>query len=137
MLGLSVQQLRGAKHKDDPPELDTLLRLPADDARAALRSLVALQRRMRLTPLPFLPKSGYALWSAETSERGLCDARMQWVGGDYAHAESDASTQLALRGRDPFVDNDLASRATFVAACDAIFGALTQGTPFDMHAVLA
>lgn len=136
-LGLPVHQLQGAKKKDDPPELDTLLRLPADGARAALRSLVALQRRMRLAPLPFLPKSGFALWSADTPESGLCDARMQWVGGDYAHAESDASTQLALRGRDPFVDNDLASRATFIASCDAIFGALTQGTPFDADAVLA
>jgi exodeoxyribonuclease V gamma subunit len=136
-LGLPVQQLQGAKKQDDPPILDTLLRLPADDARAALRSLVALQRRMRLAPLPFLPKSGFALWSADTPESGLRDARAQWVGSDYAHAESDASTQLALRGRDPFVDRDLASRATFIAACEAIFGALTQGTPFDAETVLA
>ena len=136
-LGLPVHQLQGAKDVHEPPAVETWLRLPPGDACVALRNLLALQRRMRLAPLPFLPKSGYALWRADTPERGLRDARMQWIGGEFVHAESDASTQLALRGRDPFVDDDLASQAIFVAACTAIFGALTQGTPFDAQAVLA
>ncbi|WP_159016885.1 exodeoxyribonuclease V subunit gamma [Cognatiluteimonas profundi] len=137
-LGLTVYELRDGR-KGEAPHLGALPRLPPDVARAALESLLALQRRMRQSPLAFLPKSGFAFWTvADTdADAGMRAARTQWIGGDYVHAEADMATQLALRGREPFVDGDGASRAAFEAASRAIFAALVDGTPFDADAVLA
>ncbi|MFS8063424.1 MAG: exodeoxyribonuclease V subunit gamma [Luteimonas sp.] len=135
-LGLGTWQLQGGERKDEPPELAMLRGFSPDQARAALQSLLDLQWRMRRTPLPFLPKSGFALYGANDADDGMRAARDQWLGGDYVHAEADAATQLALRGRDPFVDRDPASRALFEAATAAIFAALTDATPFDAREVL-
>ena len=135
-LGLDTWQLQGGKDQHAPPQLAMLPAFPPAAAHAALQSLLALQRRMRRSPLPFLPKSGFALWNAGNELDGMRAARDQWQGGEYVHAEADAATQLALRGRDPFADRDAASRAMFAAATTAIFTALSDATPFDASAVL-
>ncbi|MGH8032133.1 MAG: exodeoxyribonuclease V subunit gamma [Luteimonas sp.] len=136
VLGIAVYQLQAGATKDAPPQLHALPPLPANAARAALWSLVALQRRMRRAPLAFLPKSGFVLWTAADADAGLRAAQQQWLGDDYVHAEADAATRLALRGRDPFADGDAAARAAFAAAARAIFAALRSATPFDARELL-
>jgi exodeoxyribonuclease V gamma subunit len=135
-LGLGTWQLQGGKDQHAPPHLAMLPAFSPGAAHAALRALLALHRRMRRAPLPFLPKSGFVLWSAGNAPDGMRAARDQWQGSEYVHAEADAATQLALRGRDPFVDRDAASRAMFAAATTAIFAALADATPFDAVEVL-
>ncbi|GAA3912543.1 exodeoxyribonuclease V subunit gamma [Luteimonas lutimaris] len=134
-LGLRLHQLLPGERGGEPPALAEVLLPPVADARAALRALVALRRRMRIAPLPFLPKSGFELVRDGQSD-GLDAARKQWIGSDYMHAEVDAATRLALRGRDPFLDHDAGSLAALEAASRAIFDALFDGRAFDAREVL-
>ncbi|GAB3737588.1 exodeoxyribonuclease V subunit gamma [Luteimonas pelagia] len=103
-------------------------RAPLDraTAHAVLRHLLDLRARGLREPLPFAPYSGWSLHSAATLERGLRAAAARWHGGpnQWAEGQGDA-VRIALRGRDPFVDE--ATRLAFVDLSMSIFGALTCG----------
>ena len=88
-------------------------------------------------PLPFLPKSAYAFYLADDKERGLREASQQWCGGDYGVAECSPATQMALRGRDPFVDRDAQGLERFQRIAVAVFDAVEQGKPFSVDALSA
>jgi exodeoxyribonuclease V gamma subunit len=121
--------------EDAPPSLAQRPLAGPDEAHAALRSLVALHERARVEPLPFLPKSAYDLHAGDTEARGWNAAAKRWCGDDFNDmaGERSVATGMALRGRDPFVDGDTASRARFAWLAAAVFGAVERATPFALE----
>ncbi len=123
--------------ENDQPRL--VLREPVspDQARAALGSLIALHEQAFVEPLPFLPRSGHAFVAAGDDLRGLRAAGQQWCGDDNnrSGAERSVATQMALRGRDPFVDGDVTSRAHFTKIARAVFGAVERGEAFALESL--
>lgn len=114
--------------------------LPAAQAQQTLSALLALHRRGIDRPLPFLPKSGHAWWklAPENPERALEDAARIWSGGDSdfgGPGEAKIPTRIALRGRDPFLHDDLDARESFEHLSYRIFNALEHGEPFDPEAL--
>ena len=63
------------------------------------------------------------------------DAAQQWCGDDRTHPERSVATQMALRGRDPFVDGDMASRERFARIARAVFGAVERGEAFALESL--
>jgi exodeoxyribonuclease V gamma subunit len=118
---------------DEPPRLVLRERVSPDQARAALGSLIALHDQALVEPLPFLPKSGHALYTAADQWRGLRAAAQQWCGDDRTHAERGVAAQMALRGRDPFVDGDAASSDRFARITRAVFDAVERAEPFTLE----
>ncbi|MCY7312113.1 MAG: exodeoxyribonuclease V subunit gamma [Pseudoxanthomonas sp.] len=110
-------------------------------ARALLARLIALRAQGLRTPLPFAPYSGWELFNAPDTRRGLENAAKRWRGSDRRWAEGDSEAlRLALRGRDPF--NDEATQVAFVDQAMTIFsavvsGALYAGTDLDTLRMLA
>ncbi|MFP7723278.1 exodeoxyribonuclease V subunit gamma [Lysobacter sp. A3-1-A15] len=103
--------------------------LDPDIARALLRQLVALRARGLREPLPFAPYAGWALYNAPSLEKGLDAASKKWRGGEHAWSEGDGDAlRLALRGRDPFVDD--ATRVAFVDLAMTIYGAVVAGQAY-------
>ena len=137
LLRLPVFELYKDK-EDAPPLLRPRDLVEPEQARAALESLVALHERALAEPLPFLPKSGYAFHAAEkTGKSGLAAAEAVWSGksfnprgADRSNPERSIATQMALRGRDPFVDGDAESRARFAQIARAVFAAVEEATAF-------
>lgn len=110
--------------------------IPRETAVGALRALLALRADGLRRPLPFAPYSGWALFDADTPERGLQDAARKWRGGERQWAEGDGDAlRLALRGRDPFADAD--SQREFARIAGIVFGAVTKGeaAPIEIGAV--
>jgi len=102
-------------------------RLAPQQAVDALRRLLALRALGLRRPLPFAPRSAWALFNADSVERGLHLAATQWRGSDRTWAEGDApGWRLALRGRDPFAD--AATAREFATLAGEVFGLLTQGS---------
>ena len=102
----------------------------ADAARAALRTLLALRQQGLREPLPFGARAGWA-WFAAVNDLGDNDAKgwsaaaKQWHS-DHGWSEgATASAQLALRGRDPFIDPVLGQR--FRAIARTLFDAVVHG----------
>jgi exodeoxyribonuclease V gamma subunit len=102
----------------------------ADAARTALRTLLALRQQGLREPLPFGARAGWA-WFAVVDDHGGNDdkgwsaAARQWHS-DHGWSEgATASAQLALRGRDPFVDPVLGQR--FRAIARTLFDAVVHG----------
>jgi exodeoxyribonuclease V gamma subunit len=108
---------------------------PADQARAALRALFALQRRMAADALPFLPKSGHVFAIAKDEASGLKAAASEWRGGYNTAGERSAATALALRGREPFVDGGRDAEARFAALSRAVFDALLHADATALEAL--
>ena len=105
------------------------------DAIDALRTLLALRDEGLRRPLPFAPYSAWELFSRdEDVARGLREAAKKWRGsGNGGWAEGDGETlQLALRGRDPFVDGD--AMREFARIAGIVFGATSLGVaaPIDI-----
>ena len=126
------------KEKEDaPPRLLARELAEPAQARAALTSLIALYERAHAEPLPFLPKSGYALYTADSDVRGLRAAATQWCGDDFNRvgAERSVATQMALRGRDPFVDGDFESLSRFERIARSVFAAVEKAQPFALEAL--
>lgn len=110
--------------------------LPAGEAIAALRALFALQRRMTLEPLPFLPRSAYKYVKAPKREVGLFAAAREWTGDGYSHpGERSAATALALRGREPFMDGGEEAVERFEMLASAVFDALLGADPEKLEAL--
>lgn len=102
--------------------------LPPEAAREVLRRLVALRARGMREPLPFGPYSGWAFFNAAGDyDRGVQEAAKKWRGGSrggFAEGDGDAF-RLALRGRDPFVDD--ATLLQFADTSMTIFRAVCNG----------
>jgi exodeoxyribonuclease V gamma subunit len=97
----------------------------ADTAQAALRTLLALRQQGLSEPLPFGARAGWAWFAADNDDKGWSAATRQWRS-DHGWSEgATASAQLALRGRDPFVDPVLGQR--FRAIARTVFDAVVYG----------
>jgi exodeoxyribonuclease V gamma subunit len=113
----------------------------ADAAQAALRTLLALRRQGLREPLPFGARAGWAWFAAvndhgDNDDKGWIAASKQWRS-DHGWSEgATASAQLALRGRDPFVDPALGQR--FRAIARTLFDAVVHGrdTPDALDAAV-
>ena len=107
------------------------LRPPLDRERARdlLRGLLALRARGLREPLPFAPYAGFELFKGVTLQKGLEAAAKKWRGNDRGWSESQGEAlRLALRGRDPFVDE--AAQVAFVDVSLAIHHALVNGAAY-------
>jgi exodeoxyribonuclease V gamma subunit len=111
-------------------------------AAAALQALFDLRASALRAPLPFLPKSGYAFWAALQDLGSIDDAALakafgaaekQWCSDDFP--EGGPATRLALRGRDPFFDNDATARERFARIATAVFNTLEHGHALDAEAL--
>jgi exodeoxyribonuclease V gamma subunit len=107
----------------------------ADAAQAALRTLLALRQQGLREPLPFGARAGWAWFAADNDDKGWSAAIKQWRS-DHGWSEgATASAQLALRGRDPFVDPVSGQR--FRAIARTVFDAVVYGrdTPDALDAL--
>lgn len=115
-----------------------LVRKPVERKRAAaaLESLFAWHDATLRAPLAFLPKSAHAYVHC-LGEKGeasaMNKARDTWMGSQWQadRAEATPATRVALRGRDPFYDNDEASRTRFAELAKALFRTLDEAKPLD------
>jgi exodeoxyribonuclease V gamma subunit len=110
-------------------------------AQAALRTLLALRQQGLREPLPFGARAGWAWFAAvndhaDNDDKGWIAASRQWHS-DHGWSEgATATAQLALRGRDPFVDPVLGQR--FRAIARTLFDAVVHGrdTPDALDAAV-
>ena len=100
--------------------------LSAEDARSALRELLALRAMGLREPLPYAPYSAWAYFDADNPDRGVKAAIKQWhgSGGSFAEGQGDALRQV-LRGCDPFADE--ATLLRFADAAMVVFLAVRDG----------
>ncbi|MEP6907731.1 MAG: exodeoxyribonuclease V subunit gamma, partial [Pseudoxanthomonas sp.] len=108
----------------------------ADRARDALIALLQLRAQGLREPLPFAPRAGWLFYDGEqrlqagmkpraNSKSPWERAQDQWHA-DRGYSEGDtASARLALRGRNPFEDEDLGEE--FRAIATIVFDAVVQG----------
>jgi exodeoxyribonuclease V gamma subunit len=103
----------------------------AAQARDVLRALVTLRAWGLRNPLPFLSRAGWAWYEAKADCRnGWPKAEAQWHGSVRSWGESGtASARLALRGRDPFDDDELGEEFRRIA--DIVFDAVVHGRHED------
>jgi exodeoxyribonuclease V gamma subunit len=100
-------------------------------AKAALRALLRLRDYGLRAPLPFLPRAGWLWYEAAAQDKdGWGKAEAQWHGSARSWGEaSGAGVQLALRGRDPFLDPDLGEQFRGIARL--VFDAVVHGRDED------
>lgn len=99
--------------------------LPALQAIDALRALLRLRQRGLREPLRFAPYTGWALYGAD-GDRARSEGWLQWHGNDRRWGEASSEAwQLALRGRDPFADED--SYADLLRNSRIVFTAVREG----------
>ncbi|WP_374012660.1 exodeoxyribonuclease V subunit gamma [Pseudoxanthomonas koreensis] len=103
--------------------------IPPEQARDALRELLALRAMGLREPLYYAPYSAWAYCSAANPERGVQAAIKQWhgSGGGFAESQGDALRQV-LRGCDPFADD--ATLLRFADAAMLVFLAVRDGTVY-------
>jgi exodeoxyribonuclease V gamma subunit len=127
--------------------LDTWPALSRESAQASLAILLGLRDETLRAPLPFLPKSGFAYHAqlhkalakagegappallAALRDDALAKASAEWCGNannDRRRGEAGPATRLALRGRDPFHDDDAGQRERFARISEELFGAFAQ-----------
>jgi len=122
--------------RDEAPEFVIHKPIAAKRAAAALESLFAWHDAAVRAPQVFLPKSAHAYvrCRAEKDETAaMKQARDTWMGSPWQadRAEATAATHMALRGRDPFFDDDAASQERFAELAQAVFHALEEAKPLD------
>ncbi|UHQ20483.1 exodeoxyribonuclease V subunit gamma [Lysobacter sp. KIS68-7] len=137
LLGLPMYEL-AKPSKDDAPEFNILKPLTEKRAIAALDSLFAWHDAALRAPQVFLPKSAHdyvQVLAEKDAVAALRAARQTWTGDRYGQterAEATAATHVALRGRDPFIDEDVESQLRFARLAEAVFRALGQdAVPLD------
>ncbi|HJW46490.1 MAG TPA: exodeoxyribonuclease V subunit gamma [Lysobacter sp.] len=121
----SVDEKSGPALRTHPP-------LSRNDAIASLQALVALREEALQVPLPFLPRSGFTYYRRlqdKGAEAALEKAGEEWRGSDRQRGDAGAATLLALRGRDPFFDDDRHQRERFTRIATALFGAFENDAP--------
>lgn len=112
----------------------------ADRARAALNALLQLRAQGLREPLPFAPRAGWLYYDGEqrlkASEKPRANSKSPWERAqDQWHAErgfsegDTAGARLALRGRNPFEDEDLAEE--FRAIAGIVFDAVVHGREWE------
>lgn len=122
---------------DDGADVRLRAPLPVPQARAALRELLALYREGMRQPLPLQARSAWRWYAAprgdEASDHAAWkSAREQWFGSDRQWGEvNSAAVQLALRGRDPFLDD--ADGARFRELATRVFDAVVHGRVADVR----
>lgn len=138
LLGLPVHELARPDKESDPA---WRVRKPVTPkkAAAALDALFAWQDAAVRAPQVFLPKSGFKYvqcFGDKGADAALKIARDTWTGTGYdgGRAEATPATRVALRGRDPFFDEDEQAQQRFALASIAIFTALEDATPLDAEA---
>jgi exodeoxyribonuclease V gamma subunit len=138
LLGLPVHELARPDKASDPV---WSVRKPVatKKAAAALDALFAWQDAAVRAPQVFLPKSGFRYMQCfgdKGADAALKLARETWTGSGYdgGRAEATPATRVALRGRDPFYDDDAQAQQRFALASIAIFTALEHATPLDTEA---
>ena len=110
-------------------------------ARKALSALLALRREGLREPLPIQARSAWLWYSAPRGDESADAAawkaaREQWFGAEKKWGEVDsAAVQLALRGRDPFLDD--ADGARFRALASRLFDAVVHGRTTSLPLVEA
>jgi exodeoxyribonuclease V gamma subunit len=126
---LSLHEL-AVPSKDAAPVLTIFPPLADDVAHDALVSLLAARDAALRAPLVFLPKAGLQ-YVRTLRDRGdmaaaLNAARDCWAGSEWQAdlAEAGPATRVALRGRDPFLDQDMDSQRQFARLATEIFAAL-------------
>ncbi|MDR7132880.1 exodeoxyribonuclease V gamma subunit [Lysobacter niastensis] len=123
---------------DEGPGVRLRPAIPKAQARAALRELLALYREGMREPLPMQARSAWLWYDApradESGEAAAWKAaREQWFGDDRRWGEVDqTAVQLALRGRDPFLDE--LDGARFRTLSTRLFEAVVHGRASDVHA---
>jgi exodeoxyribonuclease V gamma subunit len=136
--GLTVDEL-AVPAKGELPMLTPLPAPAVETAAAVLASLAALRATALRTPLVFLPKSAYAYVQdlGDGVDAAMKSARATWMGSDWQaeRAEATPATRIALRGRDPFYDEDDEARARFQALAVAVHAALHDHVPLDIEAL--
>lgn len=116
---------------DEGPAVRMRDPIPAAQARSALRALLDLRREGLREPLPLQPRSAWLWYSAPRDDdageaAAWKAAREQWFGSDRSWGEVDsAAVQLALRGRDPFLDD--ADGVRYRALATRLFDAVVYG----------
>ncbi|MDB6164376.1 MAG: recC, partial [Xanthomonadaceae bacterium] len=136
LAGLTLQVL-AAPGKDEPPQLTALPPLARDVATDMIVSLVALRDAALRAPLLFLPKAGWRYVQvlrdkgAAAALKTACEC---WTGGGWnpGPPEAGAATRVALRGRDPFLNDDARSQQQFAATTQALFATLAGQAPFEL-----
>ncbi|MHB8912886.1 MAG: exodeoxyribonuclease V subunit gamma, partial [Lysobacter sp.] len=97
----------------------------AAPARDALRALLRLRMQGLSAPLPFAPRAGWLWYEAENKDKGWDAAHKQWhAERGFSEGDTD-SARLALRGRDPFGDDELGLE--FQAIAGIVFDAVVLG----------
>ena len=112
-----------------------------DTVRKQWRTLLALRQQGLREPLPFGARAGWSWFAAvndhaDNDDKGWIAASRQWHS-DHGWSEgATATAQLALRGRDPFVDPVLGQR--FRAIARTLFDAVVHGrdTPHALDAAV-
>jgi exodeoxyribonuclease V gamma subunit len=135
--GLPLYEIAAASDGSDP-----VLRehppLPREQAIESLQALVSLREEALQQPLPFLPRTGFTYFSKQR-ERGeafaLEKAAEEWCGSDRQRGDAGPATRLALRGRDPFIDDDSGQRDRFMRIAVALFGAFEADAPLHAEAL--
>ncbi|HEU0305576.1 MAG TPA: hypothetical protein VFR30_01255, partial [Lysobacter sp.] len=77
----------------------------------------------------------FARWREKGEAIALEKAAEEWCGSDRQRGDAGAATRLALRGRDPFIDGDLAQRERFARIALALFGAFEDDAPLHAEAL--
>ncbi len=116
---------------DEGPDVRTRAPIPVPQARAALRELLALRHEGLCEPLPVQARSAWRWYATPREDDAGREAAWkaageQWSGDDRRWGEVQSpALQLALRGRDPFLDD--ADGARFRALATRLFDALVHG----------
>ncbi|MGY0617987.1 exodeoxyribonuclease V subunit gamma [Lysobacter sp. A378] len=110
-----------------------VVREPAatEPARAALAALLRLRAWGLREPLPYGPRAGWVWYDADNDEKGWAAALNQWHSERGFSEGATDSAVLALRGRDPFGDDELAQEFRRIARI--VFDAVVRG--IDAEAV--
>ena len=112
--------------------------LAPEAARARLADLVAMAGEAARQALPFMPRSGSAWHVVATGDKpegAAAAARKFWSGNNgYAGEGDDAWVRLALRGQDPFLDDDGGALMNFDQYSARVFHGLpAEGAQADRH----
>jgi exodeoxyribonuclease V gamma subunit len=130
-------QFHDTGHGPGPLQRDPV---DADRARAALVALLQLHAQGLREPLPFTPRAGWLFYDGEqrlkAGEKPRANSKSPWERAqDQWHADrgfsegNTASARLALRGRDPFADEELGEE--FRAIAGIVFDAVVRGREWD------
>jgi len=109
------------------PGLQSRDPIASEQARAALRQLITLRSYGLRDALPFLPRAGWLWYDAQAvGKDGWSKAEAQWRGSTRSWAEAGTpAVRLALRGRDPFVDEEMGESFRHIARI--VFDAVVHG----------